>query len=181
MAPQASTHTLGPPEPTLPCLDPSCIRRFFSKNGRSNHVRAKHPDLVPDLRQQANTPTSADSTSNSQMSSPQTYNMPLDSRSQSSESDHIDHIDYRDNDRNSADEMPVDDLDLNLDVPFDGGEYQHLNDQSPGPSDAGSYDQAHEPTLPSIKRTYHPIINGMFLVLLMIFHIYSQFTFRDDL
>jgi hypothetical protein len=88
--------------------------------------------------------------------------MPLDSRSPSRGSDHRDH------NTGSADELPVDDL--NLDLPFDGGENQHLNgdNQSPEPSNAGSYDRAHDPqaAMPCINRTYHPIINGGFLVLL---------------
>jgi hypothetical protein len=91
------------------------------------------------------------------------------------------------NNHNSGDELPVDDLNMNLDIPFDGGnsEYQHLNGGTPEPSNAGSYDRApsHDPTVPCINRTYHPIINGGFLqvVLLTIFHIYSQIYFRDNL
>jgi hypothetical protein len=166
MAP--NKHTLGPPEPILPCLEPSCIRRFYNRTGRSNHMRSQHPQFVPDFQQQANSPTSSNSISSSQISSPPTYNMSLDSHSQSRESDHKEH--------NSADELPVDDL--NLDVAFDGGEYQHLNggNRSPEPSNAGSYDQAHDPqaAVPCINRTYHPIINGGILFLPMIFHIYSQ-------
>jgi hypothetical protein len=163
MAP--NTRILGPQEPIISCLEPSCIRRFYNRTGRSNHMRSKHPQFVPDLQQQpeANAPsTSSNSIPNSQMSSPPSYNMSLDSRSQSRGSNH-----------NSADELPVDDLD----IPFYGGEleYQHLN-QSPEPSNAGSYDRApsHDPTMPCINRTYHPIINGGFLqvVLLTIFHIY---------
>jgi hypothetical protein len=166
MAPNA--HILGPQEPLIPCLEPNCIRRFYNKTGRSNHLRSKHPHFVPgDLQQQpevnAPSPTSSNFIFSTQMSSPPSYNMSLDSRSQSGGSNH-----------NSADELPVDDLDI-PDIPFYGGEYQHLN-QSPEPSNAGSYDRApsHDPTVPCINRTYHPIINGGFLqvVLLTIFHIY---------
>src|ERR1700679_3579111 len=158
---------LGPPEPTLPCLEPHCIRRFYNRTGRSNHMRSQHPQFVPDLQQQANAPTSIHNDS-SQMSSPPTDNMSVDSRTSSSQS--------RGSDRNNhniadSDELPVD----------DGGEYQHLNDgnrsESPEPSNAsaGSYDQAHNPVpaVPCIK-----IINGGFLVLLIIFHIYSRIHFQ---
>jgi hypothetical protein len=169
---EANRRTIGPLEPTLPCLEPSCIRRFYNRNGRSNHMRSWHPNFVPDVQQQppaseANAPTFK-STPDSQMSSPPTYNRSLDSchGSQSRGSDHnaSDHND----DHNSADgsELPRDDFNDDLDIHFDGGEYQ-LNDGNPEPSNAGSYDQAHDsdPVVPqagpSINRTYHPIINGI--------------------
>lgn len=158
----SNTCALGPQEPTLPCLEPSCIHHFYNRTGRSNHMRSKHPRFVPDLQQPANapSPTSSDSIPSSQMSSPPSYN---------------------------TDELLMDDLNLNLDISFDGGEYQHLNggNQSPELSNARSHDRApsNDPTVPCINRTYHPIIDGEFfqVVLLMIFHIYSQIHFRDNL
>ena len=170
-----NTHTLGPLEQTLPCLAPSCIRRFYNRTGHSNHMRSQHLQFVPDLQQQMNTLTSSNSIPSSQTSSPPTCNTSLDSHSESGGSDHKGHNNHNDyNDHNSTDESPVDDL--SLDIPCDGEEYyQHLNghNQSPGISNAGSYDQAHDPAVFLIRRTYHPIINGGFLVLLLIFHIYS--------
>ena len=177
MAP--NTYTLGPPEPILPCLDPSCIHHFYNRTGRSNHMHSQHPQFVPDL-QQANAPISSNSIPSSQMSSPPSP-ISLDSRSQSRGSDHNDHNNHGGyNDHNSADELPVDDLDL--DIPFDGGEYQRLNggSQSPERSNTGSSDQAHDPTILRINRVYHPIINGGFLVLLTIFHVYSQIHFQGQ-
>lgn len=144
-------HTIGPVQPTLPCLEPGCIRRFYSRNGRSNHMRSQHPpELVEDVQQpEVNAPTSFNSTPSNQSRG-----------SDHIDSDHNNHDDY--NDHNGS-ELPGDDL--NPDIPFDGGEYQHSNggNQSPGPSNAGSYDQAHDPVVPlahTINRTYHPIING---------------------
>ena len=161
-----TTYTLGPPEPTLPCLAPTHICRFYNRTGCSNHMRSQHPQLVPDLQQQATSSNSKSIPSSpSRMSSPPTYtNMSLDSHSKStgrgSDHDHNNHNDY--NDHNSTDD------------------YQHLNgscNQSPGISNPESYDQDHDPAIPSINRTYHLIINGDFLILLLIFHVYSQFHF----
>ena len=43
-------------------------------------------------------------------------------------------------------------------------------------------DQAHDPgpAVSSINRTYHPIINGEFLLLLLIFHLYSRIHFQGQ-
>ena len=42
---------IGPPQPALPCLEPNCIRRFYNRSGRLNHIRSHHPHF-----QQVNTP-----------------------------------------------------------------------------------------------------------------------------
>ena len=110
------------------------------------------------------------------MSSPSTYDMDLNSQIREHDhnlNDYDDHNDYGDHndydDHNITDELPTDD--------FDGGEYEHSNggDRSPSNTGSESFDQA---VVPSINRTYHPIINGGFFVLLSIFHIYSQIHFQ---
>jgi hypothetical protein len=119
--------------------------------------------------------------------------MSLDSHSQSTgRGTQSDHNDDNESDHNSADgsglELPADDPDL--DMPFDDGDYQHSNigNQSPDPSNAGSYDQVHDPVVPpecTINRTYHPTINGGSLlkkvVLLFKLPITHNWSFRDNL
>ena len=194
---EPNKRTIGPPEPTIPCLEPSCNHRFYNKNGRSNHIRSWHPHFVTDV-QQANALISFKSTPSSRMPSGSllTYNRSLDSCSQSRGSDHNDHHDNNFNDAsdyNSVDslELPRDDFN-DLDIPFDYGEYQHLNDgnqsPSPEPSNAGSYN-VHDPAsvIPqtcTINKTYHPIINGGSLFTINIPYYHDSpidLTFRDNL
>jgi hypothetical protein len=40
----AYVQAVGTPSPSLPC--PYCPRHFYSKTGRTRHIRAKHPDVV---------------------------------------------------------------------------------------------------------------------------------------
>jgi hypothetical protein len=151
-----STHTLGPPEPIIPCLEPTCIRHFFNRTGRSNHMRSHHPQFVPNPQQQANAPISSNSVStrtslgNNDLSSPLKDTLPqaLDSRPQSRGSDH-----------RNADEPG----DFNVDMPFDDleEEDQRLSSPTQEPSNTVSDDRAHDPAIGlRIKRIYHPIING---------------------
>ena len=166
----SNKHTLGPMEPTLPCLEPSCNRRFFNRSGRSNHMNSQHPQFVHDV-QHANLHIAS-----SRMSSPSPDRHGEDHShdGHNSNDDHDDHDHTGTGNRDSTDHLPDLELPVN-DIPFDDWEYQpeQLNDgnQSPlaEPSNAGSYDQVHDPSPPpsqadlettSVNRTYHPIING---------------------
>ena len=130
--------TIGPPEPTIPCLYPSCNRRFYSRNGRSNHMRTWHVGFVPapgtdtgqQLEDAPSSPLLADSLSQSA------------GRFGESDSDHndSDQLENNYNDYNASD---------NDFEPFGS---------SPQPPNAGSFDQAC-----TINRTNHPIINGELL------------------
>jgi hypothetical protein len=75
---ELNKHTLGPWEPTLPCLEPSCIRHFYNRNGCSNHMRSHHSQFVPDVHQMK-APISFNSIVDTEMSSPPTNRMSLDS------------------------------------------------------------------------------------------------------
>ena len=101
---------LGPPEPTLPCLKPGCIRRFFNRTGRSNHIRSKHPDW----QQQANERTTC---------------YPIPGPASSGDSD--DDIPSSSSDSKRGDEI-IDELgdNFDMDIAFDDG-YEEDNQRSP--------------------------------------------------
>jgi hypothetical protein len=167
-------NTLGPPEPTVPCLEPGCIRRFYNRTGRSNHIRSKHPQFVPDPQQQANPLT----TSNSN-----TGQAPLgDDDISSSSSGSTASSNSRSRSRGSGDEN-IDELGDNFNMDMDGGyeeDERSSGNQTREPSVARSNNCAHDPVLPRLNRTHHPIINGKFkFPVLTIIHIY--FIFRSNL
>lgn len=45
-----NAHTIRAPPPSLPCPDNECRRHFHSRSGRTNHIRAKHPELYGNSR-----------------------------------------------------------------------------------------------------------------------------------
>jgi len=166
--------TIGPPEPTIPCLEPACNRHFYNRTGRSNHIRSKHPQLTLDPQQQPNAPTSSNSIPRRQTSS-----SPSESSSTVSSNS-------RSRSREGGDDESIDNLDnnFNADIVFDGG-YEggpdgQRSSSSPtrtsSPASARSSNWAHEPhvpVIPRINRTYHPIINGLcFNHILTVIHIY---------
>lgn len=172
-----NNHAIGPPEPTIPCLEPACNRRFYNRTGRSNHIRSKHPQFMLDPQhwQQADAPITSNSVPSQAPSSPSSSAVSSNSRSQSRGT-------------RSGDEG-IDNLDdnFNMDIAFDGGyeggsDDQHSSgNQTRESSAARSNNWAHEPhvpVIPRINRTHHPIINGQFRVLTVI-HIY--FILRNNL
>lgn len=174
-------NTLGPPEPTIPCLEPSCICQFYNWTGRSNHIRSKHPQFVLDPQQQANTPTYSNSIPGqastgdddlpwSPSESGSTVPVLSNSRSRS---------------RESGDES-IDQLGDNFNVDivcgYEGDDQPECSceNQTQKPSAARSNNWDHDPVrvLPHINRTHHPLINGKFPIWTVI-HIY--FIFRNNL
>ena len=107
---------MGPPEPTIPCLESSCNCCFFNRTGRSNHIWSKHPQFVPDPQQQANAPTSSNSVPG-EMSS-----LAGDGDLSSSPSGSTVSSYSHSRSRGSGDER-IDNLDNNfdMDIVFDGG------------------------------------------------------------
>jgi hypothetical protein len=191
---EKNTLGLGPREPTIPCLKPGCIRHFYNRTGRSNHIRSKHPhwQFVQDIQQQQanarttsnSVPGQASSGDDDIPSSPSghgsTVPVPVSSNSHGQS-------------KGSGDES-IDELgdNFNVDIAFDGGyegDGRHSSgNQTREPSEAsaprsnnGAPSPSHDPilpVLPRLKRTHHPIINGRFVVLIVI-HIYL--IFRNNL
>ena len=149
---------LGPPEPTIPCLEPSCMRRFYNRTGRSNHIRSKHPQLEGP-QQQANDPTSSNSVLGQASSD--------DDDLSSSSSGNTVSSNPRSRSRGSGDEN-TDNLGdkLNEDILFDGGHEEDdrhsIGNQTRESSVARSINQGQDLVIRRIDRTHHPIINGQF-------------------
>lgn len=167
-------NTIGPPEPTIPCLEPGCIRHFYNRTGRSNHIRSKHPQFVPDPQQQANASTFPNSVP-SQVSSADDDLSSSPSGSTVSSNSHS---------RSRGGDESIDGLgdNFNVDTVFDGGyerdDHRSSGNQTREPSAARSNNWAHDSIIPRINRTNHPIINGQLRVL-TVTHIY--FIFRNNL
>jgi hypothetical protein len=175
------TSTIGPSEPTVPCLEPGCIRRFYNRTGRSNHIRSAHPHFVQDPQQleQAIATTSnhfvpsqassGNDLSSSRSDSTVPSNPRIESRGSGDDSDES--IDSLDDNVN---------VDIVFDVGHEGDDHRSSRSQTlmREPSAARSNDLACDPVIPHINRTCHPIINGQFHVLTVI-HIY--FIFRSNL
>lgn len=168
-------NTLGPPEPTIPCLEPSCNRHFYNRTGRSNHIRSKHP---PDPQQRANDPTSSNPIPGQPSSDDDDLSSSSSGNTVSSNS--------RSRSRGSGDKN-TDNLGGNLDVDIllDGGheedDRRSIGIQTRESSVARSIDPGQDPqVVRRIGKTHHPIINGQFSAsVLAIIYIYS--IFRDNL
>ena len=163
-------HTLGRPEPVLPCLAPGCIRRFFNRSGRTSHMHSQHPEILLEPEEpQPSSPhiplSHRSSPGNNESSSSGSGDCavpgPASASSRSLSEMH------------GEDDASQGDVEMGFDPPwhmFDGddndGYHKTDGEQSSSSEDHASYGQARDALAqPHVTKEYHPSINGMFVVL----------------